>query len=99
MHSCCSTDRDCRRFTLVSAPPDGRWARRVHPDAALPAPLVTRTVVALDEFTAGKWGGDIGAVQLVVAPLAADRRFRTVRDPQVFTAVLRAIPAYAACWT
>ena len=31
-----------------------------------------------------------------VAPLAADRRFRSVRDPQVFTAVLRAIPAYAA---
>jgi hypothetical protein len=31
-----------------------------------------------------------------VAPLAADRRFRTVRDPQVFTAVLRAIPTFAA---
>jgi hypothetical protein len=69
---------------------------RVRPGAGLPAPLVTRTVVALDEFTAGKWGGDNGAVQLVVAPLAADRRFRTVRDPQVFTAVLRTIPAYAA---
>ena len=69
---------------------------RVRPDAGLPAPLVTRTVVALDEFLAGKWGGDNGAVQLVVAPLAADRRFRTVRDPQVFTAVLRTIPVYAA---
>jgi hypothetical protein len=52
--------------------------------------------VALDEFLAGKWGGDNGAVQLVVAPLAADRRFRTVRHPQVFTAVLRMIPTYAA---
>jgi 2-polyprenyl-6-methoxyphenol hydroxylase-like FAD-dependent oxidoreductase len=69
---------------------------RVRPDADLPAPLVTRIVVALDEFLAGKWGGDNGAVQLVVAPLAADHRFRTVRDPQVFTAVLRTIPIYAA---
>jgi 2-polyprenyl-6-methoxyphenol hydroxylase-like FAD-dependent oxidoreductase len=69
---------------------------RVRPDADLPAPLVTRIVVALDEFLVGKWGGDNGAVQLVVAPLAADHRFRTVRDPQVFTAVLRMIPAFAA---
>ena len=52
--------------------------------------------MALDEFLAGKWGGDNGAVQLVVAPLAAGRRFRTARDPQVFTAVLRTIPAYRA---
>ena len=69
---------------------------RVRPGADLPAPLVTRTVVALDEFLAGKWGGDNGAVQLVVAPLAADHRFRTLREPQVFTAVLRTIPAFAA---
>jgi 2-polyprenyl-6-methoxyphenol hydroxylase-like FAD-dependent oxidoreductase len=69
---------------------------RVGPDTALPAPLVTRIVVTLDEFLAGKWGGDNGAVQLVVAPLAADHRFRTARDPQVFTAILRTIPAYAA---
>ena len=55
-----------------------------------------RTVVALDEFLVGKWGGDNGAVQLVVAPLAADHRFRPVREPQVFTAVLRTIPALAA---
>jgi 2-polyprenyl-6-methoxyphenol hydroxylase-like FAD-dependent oxidoreductase len=69
---------------------------RVRPDADLPAPLVTRIVMALDEFMAGKWGGDNRAVQLVVAPLAADHRFRTARDPQVFTAVLRTIPTYAA---
>jgi 2-polyprenyl-6-methoxyphenol hydroxylase-like FAD-dependent oxidoreductase len=69
---------------------------RVRPGAALPAPLLTRTLVPLDEFTAGKWGGDNGAAQMVVAPLAADRRFQAVRDPQVFTAVLRAIPAFAA---
>ena len=69
---------------------------RVRPGVGLPAPLVTRIVVALDEFLAGKWGGDNGAVQLVVAPLAADHRFRTARDPQVFTAVLRTIPTYRA---
>ena len=69
---------------------------RVRPGADLPGLLVTRIVVALDEFLAGKWGGDNDAVQLAVAPLAADRRFRTVRDPQVFTAVLQTIPTYAA---
>ncbi len=69
---------------------------RIRPGADLPALLVTRTVVALEEFLAGKWGADNDAVQLVVAPLAADRRFRTVRDPRVFTAVLRTIPTYAA---
>ena len=69
---------------------------RVRQGADLPAPLVTRTVVAFDEFLAGKWGGDNGAVQLVVAPLAADHRFRTAREPAVFTAVLRTIPAFAA---
>jgi len=37
---------------------------RVRPGVGLPAPLVTRIVVALDEFPAGKWGGDNGAVQL-----------------------------------
>jgi hypothetical protein len=29
-------------------------------------------------------------------PLAADKRFRGVRDPAVFTAVLRTVPVYAA---
>ena len=57
---------------------------------------MTRTVIALDEFLAGKWGADNGVVQLVVAPLAADRRFRPVRDPRILTAVLRTVPAYAA---
>jgi len=40
---------------------------RVRPGAELSALLVARIVVALDEFLAGKWGGDNGAVQLVVA--------------------------------
>ena len=69
---------------------------RVRAAADLPGLPVTRTVLALDEFLAGKWGADNGAVQLAVAPLAADRRFRAVRDPEVFTAVLRTVPAYAA---
>jgi 2-polyprenyl-6-methoxyphenol hydroxylase-like FAD-dependent oxidoreductase len=69
---------------------------RVRPSADLPGLPVTRTVIALDEFLAGKWGADNGAVQLAVAPLAADRRFRVVRDPAVFTAVLRTVPVYAA---
>ena len=69
---------------------------RVRPAVKLPGLAVTRTVAGLDEFTVGKWGGDNGAVQLAVAPLAADRRFRTLRDPEVFTAVLRSLPVYAA---
>src|SRR5580704_11253478 len=35
-------------------------------------------------------------MQMAVAPLAMDHRFRTVRNPEVFTAVLRTIPTYAA---
>jgi hypothetical protein len=53
-------------------------------------------VTALDEFLVGKWGGDNGVIQIAVAPLAADRRFRTLRRPEAFTAVLRTLPAYAA---
>src|SRR5579862_5646168 len=35
-------------------------------------------------------------MQLAIVPLAADRRFRPVKEPDVFTAVLRTIPACAA---
>jgi hypothetical protein len=69
---------------------------RLRPAAELPGPAATRAVAGLDEFTVGIWGGDNGAMQLAVAPLAADRRFRTLRNPDVFTAVLRMVPAYAA---
>ena len=69
---------------------------RLRPATGLPGLLATRIVVALDEFLAGKWGGDNGVAQLVVAPLATDRRFRALRDPEVFTAVLRTVPVYAA---
>jgi 2-polyprenyl-6-methoxyphenol hydroxylase-like FAD-dependent oxidoreductase len=69
---------------------------RLRPAAELPGLPTTRIVQGLDEFTVGIWGADNGAMQLVVAPLAADRRFRTLKDPEVFTAVLRTIPTYAA---
>jgi hypothetical protein len=35
-------------------------------------------------------------MQLVVAPLDRDHRFRTLKDPEVFTAVLRTVPTFAA---
>jgi hypothetical protein len=35
-------------------------------------------------------------MQLALAPLTADRRFRPARDPAVFTAALRTIPFYAS---
>lgn len=69
---------------------------RLRPGAEPPGLPTTRIVAALDEFTVGIWGADNHAMQLVVAPLATDRRFRTLKDPEVFTAVLRTIPTYAA---
>jgi 2-polyprenyl-6-methoxyphenol hydroxylase-like FAD-dependent oxidoreductase len=69
---------------------------RLRPGASLPGPALTRVVAGLDEFTVGIWGGDNATMQLVVAPLAADRRFATARDPEVHAAVLRTIPLYAS---
>jgi 2-polyprenyl-6-methoxyphenol hydroxylase-like FAD-dependent oxidoreductase len=69
---------------------------RVRPGVKLPGHPMLRTVVGLDEFTVGIWPADNGTMQLAVAPLAADRRFRTLKDPAVFTAVLRTVPLYAA---
>jgi 2-polyprenyl-6-methoxyphenol hydroxylase-like FAD-dependent oxidoreductase len=69
---------------------------RLCPGAELPGLSATRIVMGLDEFTVGIWGADNGAMQLVVAPLAIDHRFRALKDPEVFTAVLRAVPTYAA---
>jgi 2-polyprenyl-6-methoxyphenol hydroxylase-like FAD-dependent oxidoreductase len=68
---------------------------RLRPGAELPGPPTTRIVAGLDDFTAGIWGADNGAMQLVVAPLAVDRRFRTLKHPEVFTAVLRTVPTLA----
>ena len=69
---------------------------RLRAGARLPAPAATRVVAGLDELTVGIWGGDNATMQLVVAPLAADRRFAPARREAVFTAVLRTIPLYAS---
>jgi len=68
---------------------------RLRPGLKLPGPALLRTVVGLDEFTVGIWPADNNAMQLAVAPLAADRRFRTLKNPEAFTAVLRTVPFYA----
>jgi 2-polyprenyl-6-methoxyphenol hydroxylase-like FAD-dependent oxidoreductase len=68
---------------------------RLREGAALPGPPTTRRVSPLDEFTVGIWGADNNAMQLAVMPLAMDHRFKTLRYPEAFTAVLRTIPFYA----
>jgi hypothetical protein len=60
----------------------------------LPGSPFQRMVMALDEFLVGLWPADNGTMQLGVVPLAADRRFRVAKDPDVFTRVLRTVPAY-----
>ena len=52
---------------------------RLRGGARLPAPAATRVVAGLDELTVGIWAGDNATMQLVVAPLAADRRFAPAR--------------------
>jgi hypothetical protein len=52
-------------------------------------------IVGFEEFTAGIWAGDHGTMQVAVAPLAADHRFRRVRDAERFTAVLATVPYFA----
>ena len=69
---------------------------RLRTSAGLPGPVTTRIVAGLDEFTVGIWGGDNATMLLCIAPLAEDKRFRGVRDPGIFTRVLRTVPAYAA---
>jgi len=64
-------------------------------DSTPPGPPTTRRLDAFDEFTVGIWGADNGTLQLVVAPLAMDHRFKTLRYPEVFTAVLRCVPTFA----
>ena len=69
---------------------------RLRQGVKLPGLSTTRLLAGLDEFTVGIWGADNGTMQMAVAPLAMDHRFRTLKDPRVFTAVLRTIPTYAA---
>jgi hypothetical protein len=56
--------------------------------------VTTRLVQGFDEFTVALFGTDNDTMQLAVAPLAADRRFRTLTNPDVFTAVVRTIATY-----
>jgi 2-polyprenyl-6-methoxyphenol hydroxylase-like FAD-dependent oxidoreductase len=68
---------------------------RIRRGAALPAPPTTRVVVPLDEFMVGIWGADNNTMLIALLPLALDHRFKTLRYPDVFTAVLRLLPMYA----
>src|SRR6202011_2426 len=87
----------------IGAPPAATWSAecgvayfsrhyRLRPAAELPGLPTTRIVAGLDEFTVAIFGADNGTMQLVVVPLAADRRFGKLDDPDVFTAVLRTVP-------
>jgi 2-polyprenyl-6-methoxyphenol hydroxylase-like FAD-dependent oxidoreductase len=69
---------------------------RFRPGATAPGLPTTRIVAGLNEFNAGIWGADNAKMQMAVAPLAMDHRFRTAKDPAVFTAVLRTVPTFAA---
>jgi 2-polyprenyl-6-methoxyphenol hydroxylase-like FAD-dependent oxidoreductase len=61
-----------------------------------PGPPATRILANFDEFAVGIWGGDNGTMQLVVVPLALDHRFRMLTRTQVFNAVVRTVPVFAA---
>jgi 2-polyprenyl-6-methoxyphenol hydroxylase-like FAD-dependent oxidoreductase len=68
---------------------------RLRPGVPLPGHPATRIVATLDEFTLLISGADNGTMLLAVVPLAMDHRFRTLKHPEVFTAVLRTVPTYA----
>ena len=55
-----------------------------------------RMLANLDELALLISGADNGKVQLAVMPLAKDRRFRALKHPEVFAAVMRTVPTYAA---
>ncbi len=67
---------------------------RVRDGHVLPGHPAARVLLALDEFTTGLWNGDNGTATIAVSPLVEDHRFRSVKDPQVFDAVVRSVPAY-----
>jgi 2-polyprenyl-6-methoxyphenol hydroxylase-like FAD-dependent oxidoreductase len=90
---------------LGAAATDMSWAEcgiayysrhyRLKSRTGLPAPPTTRVVVGFEEFTVGIWPGDHDTMQVAVAPLAADHRFRCVRAPERFAAVLATVPYFA----
>jgi 2-polyprenyl-6-methoxyphenol hydroxylase-like FAD-dependent oxidoreductase len=68
---------------------------RRRPDAAPPGTPLRRMVATLDDCLVGIWPGDNATMQVAVAPLAADHRFRVVADPDVFSRVVRTVPDFA----
>jgi 2-polyprenyl-6-methoxyphenol hydroxylase-like FAD-dependent oxidoreductase len=69
---------------------------RVRSRTRAPGPPTTRMLLALDEFTVGIRACASGAMQIAIGPLAQDHRFKPVRDPQIFTTVLRTIRPFSA---
>lgn len=69
---------------------------RIRPGSSLPGSPTTRIVAGLEEFTLAIFGADNGAMQIAIVPMAGDPRFRAVKDPEVFSSVLRTIPGCAA---
>ena len=68
---------------------------RLRPGATPPGSALQRMVATLDELLVGIWPGDHGTMQVAIAPLAADHRFRAARDPDVFSRVVRLVPDFA----
>jgi 2-polyprenyl-6-methoxyphenol hydroxylase-like FAD-dependent oxidoreductase len=68
---------------------------RLRPDAMPPGSALQRMVATLDDVLVGIWPGDHGTMQVAIAPLAADHRFRAVQDPDVFSRVVRTVPDFA----
>ncbi|MBW0101847.1 NAD(P)/FAD-dependent oxidoreductase [Pseudonocardia sp. KRD291] len=67
---------------------------RLRTRSGLPARPDNRTILALDEFTVGVWGADNDTMVVGICPLTEDTRFRRVRDPRVFTEVLRTVAPF-----
>ncbi|GAA4790283.1 FAD-dependent oxidoreductase [Actinomycetospora chlora] len=87
------------RSTVESAPCGLAYISRqyrMREGAPLPGPDTARVVMGLDEFLIGIWAGDNRTAQIVLAPLASDRRFRTAHEPEVFERTVRTVPYYAA---
>ena len=68
---------------------------RLRAGATPPASSSQRMVATLDDVLVGIWPGDHGTVQAAIAPFAADHRFRSVREADVFSRVVRTVPDFA----
>jgi 2-polyprenyl-6-methoxyphenol hydroxylase-like FAD-dependent oxidoreductase len=68
---------------------------RFRPGAVPPGSSSQRMVATLDDLLVGIWPGDNGTMQVAIAPFAADHRFRSVREADVFSSVVRTVPDFA----